>query len=36
MSNTKKGLFFALMLVFLLASAELLFYSTGRVLEAKW
>jgi len=36
MSNTKKGLFFALMLVLLLASAELLFYATGRVLEAKW
>jgi hypothetical protein len=36
MSNTKKGLFFALMLVFVLAGVELLSYATGKVLEAKW
>lgn len=36
MSNAKKALFFALMLVFGLTAVEFLFYATGRVLEAKY
>lgn len=36
MSNAKKALFFALMLVFGLTTVELLFYATGRVLEARY